>query len=469
MWTLPIWFIIYQISRAAGYKSTTDEQVAQAFATLDNQLLLNSPETTTLRLGLTHDDIFAEYKSPIIRNCSQINGMAIDFSQIFQEFLGVKVECKEAADGKWGGKINGSWNGVLGMLQRNEIDVAMLGFMESKDRLQDFKFLHPIGKDAVYLISKTVTSKTKDSYWKSIRGGIREDVWLALLIYISIAAFLFNIMNNREKKASTNLLMREFFGNVWSFFMVSGWQMPLLQPRTTSAKILVLSSLFLGMMSYSSYSGVLVSNTLEGRVDVAVNTFQEAMDTDHTIYAYYGSIGADVADAYKATHPEISSNIKYFANGTLEERLELIRSTSGGATLVPGEDFAEVYIKKQKGTCDLGRSKEAVTSTVPYAFVVNRGFALEHKINKIIQLMEESGILRYIQNSRISRLEDVERQHCTLRQQYERLGLISLLGFFLILGAGFITALLILGAENIFKFVKSHVYKSRKFDIEMKI
>ena len=68
-----------------------------------------------------------------------------------------------------------------------------------------------------------------------------------------------------------------------------------------------------------------------------------------------------------------------------------------------------------------------------------------------------------------SRLEDVERKHCTLVQEYERLDLISLLGFFLLLGAGFITALLILGAENIFKCVKRYLYKSREFDIEMKI
>ena len=37
------------------------------------------------------------------------------------------------------------------------------------------------------------------------------------------------------------------------------------------------------MMMYSSYSGVLVSNIMVRRTDVAVNSFQEAMDTDHKV------------------------------------------------------------------------------------------------------------------------------------------------------------------------------------------
>lgn len=36
-------------------------------------------------------------------------------------------------------------------------------------------------------------------------------------------------------------------------------------------------------MMYSSYSAVLVSNIMVQRTDVAVNSFQEVMDTDHKV------------------------------------------------------------------------------------------------------------------------------------------------------------------------------------------
>ena len=42
---------------------------------------------------------------------------------------------------------------------RNEIDVAMLGFMQSRARIEDFQPLHSVGKDAEYIISKTVHQK----------------------------------------------------------------------------------------------------------------------------------------------------------------------------------------------------------------------------------------------------------------------------------------------------------------------
>ena len=44
---------------------------------------------------------------------------------------------------------------------RQEIDIAMLGFMQSQQRKEDFTFLHPIGKDGMYIISKQNQEKVQ--------------------------------------------------------------------------------------------------------------------------------------------------------------------------------------------------------------------------------------------------------------------------------------------------------------------
>ncbi|XP_023337371.1 uncharacterized protein LOC111708282 [Eurytemora carolleeae] len=184
---------------------------------------------------------------------------------------------------------------------------------------------------------------------------------------------------NKPTKSSRSSKVTEFVGNVWTFFLTAGWQMSILDPKQLSAKILALSSLFLGMMMYSSYSGVLVSNIMVRRTDVAVNSFQEVMDTDHKIATYMGSIGMDMVESFKSTNPGISSNILYLESKETKDRLDYVRNSDKIVTLLPGEDFAKHYIKKQKGKCELGRSKTPISSSdLPYAFAVNKeGFRVE--------------------------------------------------------------------------------------------
>lgn len=40
---------------------------------------------------------------------------------------------------RWGGLVNGSWTGLLGLLQRGETDIIMGGFSLLPDRLQNFQ------------------------------------------------------------------------------------------------------------------------------------------------------------------------------------------------------------------------------------------------------------------------------------------------------------------------------------------
>ena len=52
----------------------------------------------------------------------------------------------DSVDGNYGSLLyNGSFNGIIGMLTRGEVDLGLTGFSLTKSRAEAADFLHPIG------------------------------------------------------------------------------------------------------------------------------------------------------------------------------------------------------------------------------------------------------------------------------------------------------------------------------------
>ncbi|GIX76290.1 glutamate receptor ionotropic, kainate 4 [Caerostris darwini] len=63
------------------------------------------------------------------------DGSNAEFLQILSEALKFKYELLVPEDKEWGFKeLNGTWNGLVGMVHRQEVDMAMCGIMLTEER-----------------------------------------------------------------------------------------------------------------------------------------------------------------------------------------------------------------------------------------------------------------------------------------------------------------------------------------------
>ena len=65
---------------------------------------------------------------------TKAKGMVIDILRNFQKVTGLKVQYTPSEDGLWGAKVNGTWNGLVGMLVRRKIDLSATNLSISPQR-----------------------------------------------------------------------------------------------------------------------------------------------------------------------------------------------------------------------------------------------------------------------------------------------------------------------------------------------
>ena len=88
-----------------------------------------------IRVGLAEDYPFVFFPPGWdFRNNTKAKGMVIDILRNFQKVTGLKVQYTPSEDGLWGAKVNGTWNGLVGMLVRRKIDLSATNLSISPQR-----------------------------------------------------------------------------------------------------------------------------------------------------------------------------------------------------------------------------------------------------------------------------------------------------------------------------------------------
>ncbi|KAJ4436552.1 hypothetical protein ANN_16584 [Periplaneta americana] len=79
----------------------------------------------------------------------------------------------------WGMEKNGTWTGVIGLVQRNEVDVAIASLTISTTRLQAVDFLLPLmtGKGDIYIREP----EESRMYWNIFLAPFKWKLWSAVL------------------------------------------------------------------------------------------------------------------------------------------------------------------------------------------------------------------------------------------------------------------------------------------------
>ncbi|XP_076352268.1 putative glutamate receptor [Tachypleus tridentatus] len=127
-------------------------------------------------------------------------GVDIEILNVLQKLFNITYEIHRPPDGKWGSLINGTWNGMIGMIHRQEVDLAMGGMTISLARRQVVDFSPAYCFDRTTFVTRAPSENSKA--WVIV-FPFQWTVWLAITLAVFTVAF--------------NLLMSENCFHLYTF------------------------------------------------------------------------------------------------------------------------------------------------------------------------------------------------------------------------------------------------------------
>ncbi|KAG8179388.1 hypothetical protein JTE90_003644 [Oedothorax gibbosus] len=295
--------------------------------------------------------------------------------------LGFDYEVRQPKDGEYGRLMkNGTWTGLFGMIQRNEVDLVCAGLMMTEARATVADYTTPYSASPLTFAIGKAGEKTPTM--DAFLDPFQNEVWLGCLGTMFAVACIVRL----EGRHSFLRILFELGGSVLRqrIAIIDGNSMKL---------ILILWSAYALLLS-SAYSTKLLSFMTIPDLGKNVETFEQLAKAvkagTHKSYAHKGSITASYMIATETEHLQylgntIESNdwyyntegigkhktVDYFsAEITYADELRFFYSGLDSQAFISRDTFADVFI----------------------AIAMRKGFCCKKKLNKIISRFSTAGI-----------------------------------------------------------------------------
>ncbi|KAJ4434324.1 hypothetical protein ANN_22881 [Periplaneta americana] len=166
---------------------------------------------------------------------------------------------------------NGSWNGVVGFLQRREANATIMSVSMTAARSRVLDFVGPIFTEKKYLIIRDTNSF--ETSWTSFLEPLDDSLWMVLVGTMGLLA-IFVWISHRAlfilKGTSYDVAYALLF--VWGKFCNQGDSAT---SDFTPIRIKALTTHLTATLILAAYSGALVSHLAVRRTQLPFNTFRE--------------------------------------------------------------------------------------------------------------------------------------------------------------------------------------------------
>ncbi|XP_022251746.1 glutamate receptor ionotropic, delta-1-like [Limulus polyphemus] len=182
---------VYKVQYNPHFRNSTIHQLgtwyAQNKSSIDKENLRSFSAKTdlqgrTLKVALErHFPFFIPANETGERNPS---GVDIEVLNALQEVFKFRYEIHRPSDGKWGSPVsNRSWNGMIGMVHRQEVDIAMGGMTISQTRKEavDFSFAYCFDRTTFVTRAPSEASRA----WVIVLP-FQWGVWLAIGLAVTL-------------------------------------------------------------------------------------------------------------------------------------------------------------------------------------------------------------------------------------------------------------------------------------------
>ena len=220
------------------------------------------------------------------------SGFFIDLLKVLAQKLKFTVKVIPSVDGKWGFQINGTWNGMLGMLVRKEADVIVAGLTKTKERETAIQFSKTILVDKFTLLTSKTKSTKPEPYFLIYIDIFPMNVWLVCGTMVIIIAFGFTIINMlgtyplHDTGDSEEFNMLNGIGLTLSLFRLIYYEVNI---KGTSSKIFFLISAvstYLIIIHYTAYLTALTTSSIK---ESPIRSFDDVIKGGYKVVVFKDS------------------------------------------------------------------------------------------------------------------------------------------------------------------------------------
>ncbi|XP_069943816.1 glutamate receptor ionotropic, kainate glr-3-like [Cherax quadricarinatus] len=356
---------------------------------------------------------------------------------IFAEQMNFEYELVRPPDSLWGIKLdNGSWNGMMGLVHRNEVEFALGPFAVTPQRADAIDFSVAVHSDNQAIIT--------------VRPGIQKDmkaflkpftmeVWLLIILSLVTICIAMVLLEVREGQIFGFTTRRVVAKAVMWMLQTLTRENPKWLPKWDGCRLIVITWILVSFVFTTCYSGILTAMLTVPRVTIPIDSLSDLV-AQHRLPWRLES-GAIMLTYLQESDDKVRRKAFSKMSGTISDCWSSRQSiASGKFSAICDETTMKKAISwdfSTTGQCHLYIAREKVYSNLMMclAFKINSTYL--EKANKIIMRVKESGLLEQWMRTEITNTSQCLRPPSSdQRDGRSALSLEALIGPFLVLAAG---------------------------------
>ncbi|XP_069169880.1 uncharacterized protein [Procambarus clarkii] len=380
----------------------------------------------------------------------------------FDRRLNVSFEVQDQPEHSWGVEKSGKFSGMMGQLQREEIDVCG-PLAPHNERIKVMEFLSAYRADVMKIVSLKPTSLPQ--HLSPIRP-FSGKLWLALLVSMVAWGVTLWLLQRAWQWAAGGRLVE------LSTALLYSWGALLQNPASvspvsssSSGRVLVGTWLVFCVVMITGYSSSLMAHlTIVGKT-TPPETFEDLVSRDNWKWGIESYILNGVIVLYftKQSDPVVKEIYRKMQALTITEALEKVKK--GGYSFLSSKHFISItvasrYADKQ-GQTPFYISKNEIAIFLSFGLGFRKGSPLFPRVEQLVQRLEVSGIMQHWTDELVAKRvrdekEAAQQDHSVLLDNTThhdgrevKLGLQHLQGAFYFLILGSCVAFLTLLGENL--------------------
>ena len=393
------------------------------------------------------------------------------YSGSFMEVLGVvsqdlnfTYEVKIAPDGHWGSKVNGTWNGIVGLLHNKEADISIAPLTTTPQRSTAMDFAEiPVVFDTHVAIYKTPPplQNTLYLYFKPFRNNVWLTIglsWIGYSVFISMV-YITHTYWICNTKISVKLFLYHTTDVLWYSFASFFMQNIKLKQSNMSMSCLWGTWWLFGLLIAMVWSGNIISfitiklypDLITGLdfltqqnkykiITLSSTAFEESVLTANNSFLH--QLGLMILEARKH-EPEL---VAYSHD-------DFIQKVRGGG-YVYIVDETTLKLEAYNSNCSLSIIPQ---STYPfgYHFGLQNNSAYHKMFNDAAMKINDFGLYNYLARKYV---KEVNEEECMNAVTSNPLSFYHIQSILLCFGAMLVMSIFVLGMENIISVIKERWY-----------
>ncbi|XP_063840054.1 glutamate receptor ionotropic, delta-2-like isoform X1 [Scylla paramamosain] len=331
----------------------------------------------------------------------RITGPMGNLLDILSNNLQFNYELIRSPEKVWGGPDkNGNWNGMLGMLQREEAEFAVGPFTITSQRETISDMSVPLsGANKAMMMERPRLRTDMAGFLKAFT----LEVWLLTAMSMLAISCATIVLVKAEGRVFGRVVKNVYSHTIlWVLKSVTQESSVWLPPHD-AGQVLVTTWLLASLVFMSSYSGILTAMLTLPRVTIPIDSLADLVAQDDLPWKLEG--GTSLHQYFREAKSGVQLEVYRRLGGTFKDCWEARQEVVDGKYVALCDDTTIIKVMAwdfgTTGDCHIYMARESVISSVWMGVAFRRNSSYIRQANRVIRMMTEAGLVQHWLNEEI--------------------------------------------------------------------